>query len=235
MAARKLRAYFFDHQIQVLTTMPLRQVLHCPDTSGRLLKWALKLAQYNISYAPRRAIKGQALADFIAQLTFPISTTKLKIPPWRLYVNGSSTMTYAGAGVVLIGPEGQCFTNAVHFDFLVTNNEAENEALVYGLELGKALGVRHLHVFMDSLLVVTQMKGEYEARGEQMVKYHELVINLCEQLQQVFIEQIPGERNSQTDALSKLATSEGTADISNIVLTKLPHPLIAWQLVATID
>lgn len=141
----------------------------------------------------------------------------------------------AGATIILVRPEGQCFTNVVYFDFQATNNEAEYEALVGGLKLAKEIGARRLHIFMDSLLVVNQVKGEYEAREEQMIKYQELVVAMCKKLHQVFIEQIPMEQNSQADALSKLATSEGVADMSNIVLTKLPCSAISGRAVATID
>ncbi|WP_395230578.1 reverse transcriptase-like protein, partial [Escherichia coli] len=87
--------------------------------------------------------------------------------------------------------------------------------MVSGFELAIIVGIRRLHIFMDSLLVVNQVKGEYEARGGQMIKYQELIATLCEQLHQVFIEQILHKQNSQADALSKLSISEGAADMSN--------------------
>ncbi|XP_077248112.1 uncharacterized protein LOC143887805 [Tasmannia lanceolata] len=71
MAARKLRPYFQAHTIKVLTDHPLRQVLHKPDTSGRLVKWAVELSEFNIQYIPRTAIKAQVLADFVAECTIP--------------------------------------------------------------------------------------------------------------------------------------------------------------------
>ncbi|XP_052176651.1 uncharacterized protein LOC127790956 [Diospyros lotus] len=57
-ASRKLRPYFQAHQIDVLTKYPLKQILQKPDTSGRLLKWAIELAQFDLEYRPRTAIKG---------------------------------------------------------------------------------------------------------------------------------------------------------------------------------
>ncbi|CAA0841906.1 Uncharacterized mitochondrial protein AtMg00860, partial [Striga hermonthica] len=59
IAARKLRPYFLEHSIVVFTTYPLRQVLHRPDTSGRMIKWAIELGQFDIQYRPRTAIKAQ--------------------------------------------------------------------------------------------------------------------------------------------------------------------------------
>ncbi|XP_077251717.1 uncharacterized protein LOC143890930 [Tasmannia lanceolata] len=71
MGARKLRPYFQAHTIKVLTDQPLKQVLHRPDISGRLVKWAVELSEFDIQYAPRPAIKAQVLADFVTKCTIP--------------------------------------------------------------------------------------------------------------------------------------------------------------------
>ena len=80
VASRKLRSYFHSHTIRVLTNYPLRQVLQKPDALGRLLKWAIKLSQFDIKFIPRPAIKGQALADFIAKFTTPEDKRPEEIP-----------------------------------------------------------------------------------------------------------------------------------------------------------
>ncbi|CAA0834169.1 Unknown protein, partial [Striga hermonthica] len=69
IAARKLRPYFLEHSVIVFTSYPLRQVLHRPDTSGRMIKWAIELGQFDIQYRPRTSIKAQVLSDFIAEFT----------------------------------------------------------------------------------------------------------------------------------------------------------------------
>ncbi|KAM2938462.1 hypothetical protein FF1_038249 [Malus domestica] len=72
MSARKLRPYFQAHSIIVLTNHPLRQILQNPDTSGRMIKWAIALGEFDISYQPKPAENGQAVADFIADFTYPV-------------------------------------------------------------------------------------------------------------------------------------------------------------------
>ena len=67
--SRKLRPYFQAHTIEVPTEYPMKQILHKLETSGRLIKWAIELSEFNIRYKPRTTIKGQILADFIMEFT----------------------------------------------------------------------------------------------------------------------------------------------------------------------
>ncbi|GMP46975.1 hypothetical protein CsSME_00014929 [Camellia sinensis var. sinensis] len=67
MASRKLAHYFHAYTIVVLTEFPLKVLFEKADFIGRILKWAVKLGQYDIKFQPRTAIKAQALADFVAE------------------------------------------------------------------------------------------------------------------------------------------------------------------------
>lgn len=66
-ASRKLRSYFQAYFIEVLTNFSLKQVLQKTDASSRLLKWAIELSEFDPLFKPRSAIKGQALAYFVAE------------------------------------------------------------------------------------------------------------------------------------------------------------------------
>ena len=68
-AARKLRPYFQAHTIEVPTEYPMKQVLHKPETSGRLMKWAIELSEFDIRYKPKTAIKERVLANFVMEFT----------------------------------------------------------------------------------------------------------------------------------------------------------------------
>ena len=59
--SRKLCPYFQAHTIEVPTEYPMKQVLHKPETAGRLMKWDIELSEFDIRYNPRIAIKGQVL------------------------------------------------------------------------------------------------------------------------------------------------------------------------------
>ncbi|CAA0843034.1 Uncharacterized mitochondrial protein AtMg00860, partial [Striga hermonthica] len=84
ITARKLRPYFLNHAIIVRTNFQLGETLGRPIVSGRLVKWAVDLSEYSIKYEPRRAIKAQALADFIQE------GTKGASKKWIMHVDGSS-------------------------------------------------------------------------------------------------------------------------------------------------
>lgn len=73
-AKRKLLPYFQCHIVIVITAYPLRTVMRKADLSDRICKWSLELANFDIQYEPRTAIKGQALADFVAELTPKMET-----------------------------------------------------------------------------------------------------------------------------------------------------------------
>ncbi|GAV74354.1 hypothetical protein CFOL_v3_17834 [Cephalotus follicularis] len=69
IVVRKLRSYFQAHTIKVLIEKPLRQVLAKPDMSSRLIKWSVKLGEYDVKYEARPTIKSQVLADFVGDNT----------------------------------------------------------------------------------------------------------------------------------------------------------------------
>ncbi|KAI5313969.1 hypothetical protein L3X38_043145 [Prunus dulcis] len=71
VSAQKLRPYYQAHRVIVMTDFPLRSILHSPDASQRLMKWAIELSQYDLLYRSKTAIKAQALADFVAAHILP--------------------------------------------------------------------------------------------------------------------------------------------------------------------
>jgi hypothetical protein len=69
LARRKLRHYFEAHPVTVVSSFPLGEIIHNPDATGRIAKWLVELMCETLAYAPRKAIKSQILADFVAEWT----------------------------------------------------------------------------------------------------------------------------------------------------------------------
>ncbi|KAK4403033.1 hypothetical protein Sango_1044000 [Sesamum angolense] len=88
---RKLCPYFFSYPIGVRTDTPLKQVLGRFEASGKLVKRAIELSEYDISYLLRTTIKAQALVDFISEMTWTTQTEVLEERPWLLHVDVSFT------------------------------------------------------------------------------------------------------------------------------------------------
>ena len=153
MAARKLKSYFQAHTVNILTDKPLRRAMSSPEAAGRLVLWAIKLSEFYIQYRPRTAVKGQIVADFIAEFTHDEDKGATESPQWSIYTDGSSTRQAAGAGIVLRSPEGDTIECMVRLDFPATNNESEYEALIAGLDLAKAAGAARVVIYCDSQVI----------------------------------------------------------------------------------
>ena len=143
-AARKLKSYFQAHIIVVLTDQPLKKAMSSPEAAGRMALWAIELSKFDVQYRPRTAIKGQVVADFIAEYTQPEDEGAEGQKLWIIHTDGSSNQCSGGAGVVVLTPEGDKIECMIRLDFPTTNNEAEYEALVAGLDLAKAAGAENM-------------------------------------------------------------------------------------------
>ncbi|XP_022865955.1 uncharacterized protein LOC111385772 [Olea europaea var. sylvestris] len=144
-ASRKLRPHFQAHSIEVLTNFPLKH-----------------------------AIKGQALADFVAEfskaLEMEVTMEPTEPPTWNLFVDGSSGETSSGVGIILESPEGHKLNCAVRFGFKASKSTTEYEALLVGLRLEKKMQVRRLLASIDSQLVVSQVNGNIAAKDNALSK-----------------------------------------------------------------
>ena len=183
---------------------------HKPETSRRLIKWAIELSEFDIRYKPRTAFKGQVLADFIMEFTStePTETTQLTpdLPIWRLSVNGAANAQGRGAGLILTSPDGIDVEYTLRFGFQASNNKAEYEAVIAGLNLARSMEADQLKVCNDSHLVVKKIEDSYEAKGEKMILYLKKVRELLKKFIQVQVKHVPRAENLRAYALAKLAT-----------------------------
>ena len=117
-AVQKLRHYLLSHQITVISKVdPLRYILSKSLLSGRLAKWAMLLAPFDIKFVPQKVVKGQVIADFLAAYPCPDndelpddllddSVMFVETKPWQLYFDGAARNRGAGVGIVFVTPSG---------------------------------------------------------------------------------------------------------------------------------
>jgi hypothetical protein len=163
LTARKLRHYFDDHKVIVVTGFPIGDILHNKEAIGRIAKWACELGAHDIEFWPRTAIKTQALVDFVSEWTehqVPDSPEVTEV--WRMYFDGSLRLQGAGAEILFIAPRGEQLKYALQMLFPASNNAVEYEALVHGLSIVVSLGIKKLMVYGDLLVVISQINKNWD-------------------------------------------------------------------------
>jgi ribonuclease HI len=225
IASRKLHHYFQAYKIVVVTSYPLKAILHNSNATGNIPKWTSELAGFQLHFQQRHAIKSQVLANFVAEWT-PASSV-LGVPDhgsdppplearapvftgphWMLFFDASARNKKAGAGVVLIDPSGKHLEYMVLINFEATNNMAEYEALIFGLTVALSLGVRELLVKGDSQLIIRQVRGECCCNNPQLAAYLIHVRKLEKDFNVLELQHVPREGNSAADALSAKASTQ---------------------------
>lgn len=233
IASRKLRHYFQVYKIEVYTNHHLKSLLQKSDALGRMLKWSVELSQFDITYTPRTSIKGQGLADFVAEFTSnpekddapeEAAARYMDNVGRKLFTDDSSNENGSGAGLILVSPENHKITSAIRFIFKASNNKVKYEALLAGLKLALHLKVKVISIFCDSQFVVNQVKGEYVARSERITSYPDKVKDELNKFKSYDINQIPRAENNNADALAKLATSKDSA-LLRIISVKVINKL----------
>ncbi|XP_077252427.1 uncharacterized protein LOC143891796 [Tasmannia lanceolata] len=255
MAARKLRPYFQAHTIKVLTDQLLRQVLHRPDTLGRLVKWAVELSEFDIQYLPRPAIKAQALADFVAECTIHQQSIKSEVAQTPVAENATTTGEQMEAKNELrrtedipVPAEQSPSSDEPLWEVYVDESSnkvgcgadliltgLDNFVLDYVLRFGfLQTSAQRLKAYCDSQLVANKIQGVYEARDERMIKYLSKVRQLASKFKNFKVIRIPRTKNAKADVLSKLAAS-GYTTLGSVCMEFLQKSSIKNEAVEVIQ
>jgi hypothetical protein len=147
LTRRKLRHYFEAHPVTVVSSFPLGEIIRNPDAAGRIAKWSMELMGEALTYAPRKAITSQILADFVTEWTdTQLSSPQIQAECWTLYFDGSVMKTGAGTGLLFISPLREHMRYAVRLHFPTSNNMVEYKALLCGLQITIETGIKCLDV-----------------------------------------------------------------------------------------
>jgi ribonuclease HI len=211
LTRRKLRHYFESHPVTVVSSFPLGEIIQCREASGRIAKWAVEIMGETISFAPRKAIKSQVLADFVAEwVDTQLPTAPIQPELWTMFFYGSLMKTGAGAGLLFISPLRKHLRYVLRLHFPASNNVAEYEALVNGLRIAIELGVRRLDARGDSQLIIDQVMKNSHCHDPKMEAYCDEVRRLEDKFYGLELNHIARLYNETADKLAKIASGRTT-------------------------
>ncbi|PKI40931.1 hypothetical protein CRG98_038679 [Punica granatum] len=233
---QRLRRYTLYHTIRLLSKAdPLKYLLDSPSSMRNIAKWRCQLTEYDIEYVSRTSVKGQVIADHLAE--FPIEDNTpidpnfpdegiLQVddegekPEWKMYFDGAVNSIGSDIGAVLISPNGRYYPVEAKIDFPCTNNVAEYEACILGLQAAIDFKVKELEVFGDSMLTIFQTLGQWKTKDAKLVPYHE-------NFEEISFTYTPRMNNQFADALATLPsmvsiTKENLIEPLEIEITKGP-------------
>uniref|UniRef100_A0A2N9F6K1 Uncharacterized protein n=1 Tax=Fagus sylvatica TaxID=28930 RepID=A0A2N9F6K1_FAGSY len=175
----KLRHYMQAHTMHLVAKVDPVNILSRSIISGRLAKWSVAFQEFEILYVPQKAIKGQALANFLADHPIPadwelsddfpdedVLYTEI-LPPWMMFFDGAACHEESGAGVVFVSPQKHMLPSAFRLNEPCSNNVAEYQALIAGLQMALDMKISYLEVYGDSKLVINQLLTHYEVKNEE--------------------------------------------------------------------
>jgi ribonuclease HI len=225
MASRKLRHYFQAYHIIVPSSQPLKYIMRNREATGRIGKWAAELNEFTIDYVHRSPIQSQALADFIADWTPGAQGEEATkdAEAWTVFCDGSWGTFGAGVTVVLVAPSKVRTCYATRLDFSCTNNIAEYEALLLGLQKLKAMGIRRAILKTDSQVIFGHGDKSSKARDPKLEKYLDAVRRLEASFEGFSVKNMPKEENEHADLLAKSA-AQGLSLPSKVFFETIKAP-----------
>ena len=121
----------------------------------------------------------------------------------KLYCDGGSRGNPgpAASGYIIVDQLDQPVCQGGSFLGVATNNQAEYESLKKGLTRAVSMGIKSLHAYMDSQLVVRQVQGQYRVKNSDLQLLHKAIIELVAELGNFQISYIPRELNKTADAI----------------------------------
>jgi ribonuclease HI len=125
----------------------------------------------------------------------------------------------AGIGAVIRIPEGLAKQLGIEEDYRIsryigetTNNVAEYTALIEGLKKARSLGIKKIKVFLDSELIVKQIKGIYRVKNANLIPLFEQVRSMLGQFESYKVSHVPREMNRDADALARKGVKGGSQE-----------------------
>jgi len=123
----------------------------------------------------------------------------LEIVSWTLFFDGFTCDRGADIDIVLISPRGKKYEFYLSITATSTNNQAEYQALIKGLELLKKVNADAVEFFSDSMLIINQLARSYECRSEVLIGYYERCVQLLKEFRDFRLEHIARLHNEEAN------------------------------------
>ncbi|MGZ7847990.1 RNase H-like domain-containing protein, partial [Haemophilus sp. SZY H57] len=205
-AVTKLRHYIGRSTVFVLArSNVIKYLLGGSLLSGRLSKWSLYLSPFDLRYVPLKAMKGQVVADFLAEHSGELCDESDPCH-WTLFFDGSRTAKGAGIGLVICSPEGNKWRFAFKLVGEFTNNSAEYEALLRGMETLSNMGAQRVMIKGDSQLVINHMTGESKCKSPTLSRYVLAAQNWGQKFEELNFLHVTRSENKEANDLAQFAS-----------------------------
>jgi len=206
----------------------LGEIAHNREVTGRIAKWSVELMGETLTYAPRKVVKSQILADFIAEwIDTQLPPPHIQAECWLMYFVGSVMKTGAGAGLLFVSPLGEHMRYVVRLHFPASNNMAEYEALLSGLRITIELGIKRLDIRGDSQLIIDQVMKEASCHNEKMEASCNAVRHLEDKFDGLELNHFARKYNEEADEPAKI-TSGRTTVPPNVFSRDLTKPSVDY-------
>jgi len=156
---------------------------------------------------------------------------------WEMFFDGACSRETAGVGVVLISPKQESTQLSFKLAFQVTNNIAEYEALLLGLNAAKDRGIKNIKVFGDADLIIQQVNKTFQAKHPRLKAYRDEVWRLKDFFDNFCISYIPRAQNQLVDSLAISASlfippmaSRLVYEVKMKYKTSLPDNVHHWKV-----
>ena len=188
---------------------PIKYIFEKPAFTGKISSCQMLLSKFDIAFVMRKAIKGQAIADYLADqplndlefleslfldkdvLAKELEPSNVEPWHWKLYFDEVANSIGNGVGAFLLSPKGQQIPVSVKLNFDCTNNVTEYEVCIVGLQFALEFGANDLSVFGDSLLIISKIEGKWQAQDTKLILYHKCLSRLNLKFRNVTFAYLP--------------------------------------------
>ncbi|KAA3465325.1 reverse transcriptase [Gossypium australe] len=184
---RRLRKYMLYHTTWLISKLdPLKYMMKSTALNGRMVRWQILLSEFDIVYVSQKAMKGSAVANFLARRALE------EYEPLNFDFPNEELMYVA----------------ATEEDATKDHLEIKLRRNIKCCRLRAAIKckIKALEVYGDSALVIYQLKGEWETRDPKFINYRRIVLGLIEEFDDITFNYLPRDENQMTDALATLAS-----------------------------